>query len=148
MMKFIQQEWKPDELLCGKLLQKYIGFWHYAVALSNTKAISWSPCHLPKVYDKGIFEIHDISAEYKEAIYVPYIELSQIYQNLIASVKAFHTDWKYGIQGWNCEHCARLIVSNDTISYQVKQNFFGFFDFFGYFKRNQEAIKHLKKFKQ
>jgi hypothetical protein len=90
---------------------------------------------------------HSLGAEFKDAVKVPYLSKDEILENLIASVPAFHYKWKYGFQGWNCEHWARLVVSGQPISYQVKKQGFGAFDLFGVLYFRDEAIKQLNKHK-
>jgi hypothetical protein len=87
--------------------------------------------------------IHDLGPEFRDAVHVPYLPQAEILQNVIASVPAFHCQWNYGFQGWNCEHWARLVVSGQPISYQVKEQGFGLFDAFGVLHFRGEAIAEL-----
>ena len=105
---------------------KFNLLWHYAVALSDTCAISWIPSVNYGVSCKGYISVESLFDEYRDAIYVPYLNNKEdIFKNLIASVPAFHNEWHYGLQGWNCEHYARLVTCNDPISYQVAEQFLG-----------------------
>jgi hypothetical protein len=54
----------------------------------------------------------------------------------------------YGIQGWNCEHWARLVVSGEPISYQIKELGLGIFDLFGVLHSTGEAIQRLNQIKE
>jgi hypothetical protein len=67
-----------------------------------------------------------------------------VYQVIINP--AFHNKWHYGVQGWNCEHWARLVVTGNPICYQTKEMLFGIFDL-GALNYRSEAIEELNKFK-
>lgn len=128
-------------------MQRFDGFWHYGVALSDTQAISWGPCEEAKPYYTGRLRVHPLGSEFKDAVSVAYIDKAEIFKNVMASVPAFHHKWNYGLQGWNCEHWARLVVSEQPISYQVKDQLFGMFDLFGVLHCRGEAIAHLNQYK-
>lgn len=143
----IKQCWDSSSERSGILVQRCDVVWHYGVTLSDTKAISWGPCTAPSLYDEGCLSVHDLSDEFKDTIHVLYLSKHEIFKNIIASVFAFHTKWKYGVQGWNCEHWARLVVSGEPISYQVKEQGFGLFDVFGALHVRYEAIERLNNYK-
>jgi len=147
LIKEIQQRWTPSSTRSGILVQRFDGFWHYSVALSDTLAISWGPIKASQVYHRGCLNIHELGREFRDAIPFPYLSKNEILKNLIASVPAFHNKWEYGFQGWKCEHWARLVVSGQPISYQVKEQGFGLFDAFGVLHFRGEAIKQLDKYK-
>jgi hypothetical protein len=116
----IRQRWEPSCGRCGRLIQKRGGMiidWHYSVALSDEWAIAWGP-ERPGPVGEGCLTIHKLTSEFTDAHSVPYLSLSDIYDNLLASVIAFHARWRYGIQGWNCEHWARLVVTGEAMSYR------------------------------
>jgi hypothetical protein len=147
LIKEIQRCWNPLSERSGVLVQRFDGFWHYGVALSNTSAISWGPSKAVQLYHQGCLVIHGLGREFKDAIQVSYLSKDEILKNLIASVQAFHNKWEYGFQGWNCEHWARLVVSGQPISYQVKEQGFGLFDAFGVLQFRSEAVDQLNKYK-
>jgi hypothetical protein len=144
----IKANWEPSSGKAGILVQRFDGFWHYGVALSKNKVISWGPCEKGNPYCKGQLTVHGLEQSFKDAIHVPYLKQADILQNLITSVPAFHHQWLYGFQGWNCEHWARLVVSGQPISYQVKEQGFGIFDVFGVLHVRGEAIETLNKYKR
>lgn len=143
----IRRHWNPTANRAGRLVQKFHGFWHYSVALSNTSAISWGPAQQLRPYAQGCLSIHHLDQEFRDAIHVPYLSQDEILKNLIASVPAFHHQWQYGFQGWNCEHWARLVVSGQPISYQVQQEGFRLADACGVLHFRGEAISHLNHYK-
>ncbi|MCL1470048.1 hypothetical protein [Argonema antarcticum] len=147
LIQKIQRCWNPLSKRSGTLVQRFDGVWHYSVALSDTSAIAWGPSEAGQLYDRGCLRIHELGHEFKDAIPVPYLSKDEILQNLIASVLAFDNKWKYGVQGWNCEHWARLAVSGQPISYQVKEQGFGIFDVFGVLYFRGEAVPELNKYK-
>jgi len=148
LIKQIQQCWNPSLIRSGLLVQRFENyFWHYGVALSSTSAISWGPIQASQMYHRGCLNVHELGSEFRDAIQVPYLEKDEIFKNLIASVPAFHNKWEYGFQGWNCEHWARLVVSGQPISYQVKEQGLGSFDAFGVLYFRGEAIDQLRKYK-
>jgi hypothetical protein len=95
------------------------------------------------MWGDGRLSVHAIDAAYRDATNVNYLPLAEIYRNLLASVSAFHQVWRYGVQGWNCEHWARLVATGDPVSYQVAQNWLGIFDFFGSLRRHSGAKAYL-----
>lgn len=147
LIKKIQERWNLLSTRSGILVQRFDGVWHYGVALSDTSAISWGPSKALQLYHRGSLEVHQLGREFKDAIQVSYLSKDEILKNLIASVQAFHNKWEYGVQGWNCEHWARLVVSGQPISYQVKEQGFGLFDAFGVLHFRGEAIEQLNKFR-
>ena len=147
LVEGIQRCWNPSSKRSGVLVQRFDGVWHYSVALSDTAAISWGPSEELQIYHQGCLVIHGLGHEFRDAVQVSYLSEDEIFENLIASVPAFHNKWKYGVQGLNCEHWARLVVSAQPISYQVKEQGFGVFDAFGVLYFRGEAIEQLNKYK-
>ena len=47
------------------------------------------------------------------------LESDLIIVRLISALDCFQT-WHYGLLGLNCEHYARVVVTNEALSYQVK----------------------------
>ncbi|MFB2880946.1 hypothetical protein [Floridanema aerugineum] len=147
LIEEIKKCWKPLDSRAGRLVQRFDGVWHFSVALSETFAISWGPREASQLHEIGSLRVHSLGSEFTDAVKVPYLSKNEILENLIASVSAFHYKWKYGFQGWNCEHWAGLAVSGQPISYQVKEQGFGIFDLFGVLHFRGEAIEHLNKHK-
>lgn len=144
----IQQAWNKNFKRAGSLIQRFDGVWHYSVTLSETHAIAWGPSKNLKIYSEGCLKIHKIDRKYTETKWVQHLCKCEIFENILASVFAFHYKWKYGVQGWNCEHWARLVTTGHPISYQVKESGFGIFDLFGVLHDRQEAIEQLNRYKK
>ncbi len=147
LIEEIKRCWNPWSSRAGILIQRFDGFWHYGVALSDNLAVSWGPIKASQVHNQGFLDVHECGHEFRNAIQVPYLTKDEIFKSLIASVSAFHNKWDYGFQGWNCEHWARLVVSGQPISYQVKEQVCGMFDAFGVLCFRGEAIEQLNKYK-
>ena len=94
--------WKGDD-----------GFWHYGIGLSDDY-----------IFDTGRglqpFAAKHVNAKFVEHVsaYAP----EQTLQRLIYALECFN-HWDYGLLGWNCEHLARLVATNEPISYEVKNQF-------------------------
>lgn len=147
LIEAIQESWNPHSNRSGVLVQRFDGVWHYGVALSDNIAISWGPNEALQLYRKGCLAIHELGREFKDAVGVVCLSKDEVLKNLIASVPAFHNKWNYGVQGWNCEHWARLVASGQPISYQVKEKGYGFFDIFGTLYFRAEALEEINKYK-
>ena len=144
----IQQSWNPKSNRSGRLIQRFDGVLHYSVTLSDTCAIAWGPSKNLKIYSEGCLQLHEINLKFTETQSVKYLKKCEVFENILASVAAFHHKWKYGVQGWNCEHWARLVATGHPISYQVKESGFGIFDLFGVLHDRQEAIEQLNRYKK
>ena len=138
----IRGTWRPGDVRAGRLIHKCHIYWHYAVALSDEMAISWGPKEVGLV-GEGLLRVHLLDQDYFGARDVAHLSPPHVYSNLIASVFAFHRKWSYGVQGWNCEHWARLVASGDPVSYQVGQTGFGIFDIANTLRRHSSAKEHL-----
>jgi len=140
----IQQRWEPTSQRCGRLVQSRRLVWHYSVALSNAWAIAWGPEGGNRPAGDGCLTIHELTPEFIDAHSVAYLPQSDIYDNLLASVIAFHGRGRYGVQGWNCEHWARLVVAGEAMSYQIR----GPLDLFHILRRHKGAESHLAAHKR
>ncbi|WP_198649096.1 hypothetical protein [Cyanothece sp. BG0011] len=60
-----------------------------------------------------------------------------VIERLIYALDCFK-DWHYGLLGWNCEHYARLVATNEALSYQVKLSPLAFLNNGGY---NPDAVR-------
>ena len=143
LLASINERWDPPSPRCGRLIQRLNWVWHYSVALSDSWAIAWGPEHDNRPADEGRLIVHSLTPEFSDAQQVAYLPLPDIYGNLIASVSAFNGEWRYGLQGWNCEHWARLVVSGEAVSYQIAQTLFGGLDALGILRRHRGAERHL-----
>ena len=95
----------------GKLLNWQGGpIWHYGIGLSDDK-----------IFDTGqnleVFSKTDA----KYVLGMEHLEFNrdQTIERLKHALECFK-DWNYSVFGWNCEHLARLVTTNDPISYGVK----------------------------
>ena len=139
----IEQHWDPTSPRCGRLIQSFMLVWHYSVALSGSWAIAWGPKGGNRLAGDGQLTVYSIAPELFDTQHVAYLPLPDIHANLIASVTAFHGAWRYGVQGWNCEHWARLVVSGEAVCHQVAKSGLGLLDVFGVFRRHRGAEQHL-----
>lgn len=85
-------------------------FWHYGVGLSDRH-----------VFDTGrglqVFERSQVRPVVGVAsIHIP---AEKAVERLKCALVAF-ADWEYNVLGWNCEHLARLICTNQPRCYQSK----------------------------
>jgi eukaryotic-like serine/threonine-protein kinase len=129
--------WKPSDRRAGQLIQRRTAVWHYSVALSNRKAVSWCG----ELHQSGMLVVHDIIPEFTDTVNVVYMPKDRVLENVISSVSAFHNVWRYG-WGWNCEHWARLVTTGEPKSYQLDTVVFGLLGLFG-FSYREEAIPQL-----
>ena len=126
----IKRRWNPSSR-AGCLVRRFQGIWHYGIALSETRAISWNT--------NNQLNIHDLDS-FADVAKVRRLRERQIFANLIASVYAFHSsDWFYSLSEWNCEHWARLVVSGEAISGQVAVTVVGI----PFHARNHDAEQKL-----
>jgi len=65
-----------------------------------------------------------------------------VMERLIYSLDCFK-HWHYGLLGWNCEHYARLIATNQALSYSVKESPLAFFNNGGY---NPDAVRVFNEY--
>lgn len=142
----INQYWNPYSSRCGKLIQSSSGLiWHYSVALSDEYAVAWGPEGGNKTIGLGKLNTHKITSNFTNVENINYLAIDKIYTNIINSIETFHSRWWYGLQGWNCEHWGRLVVSNQAICYQVAEVGWGIFDLFGNLRRHLGAEETLMK---
>ena len=66
----ITSAWDPSSHRCGRLIQRFDGFWHYSVALSDSQAIAWGPVNSGWWLDDGQLVIHPITLEFIDTIEV------------------------------------------------------------------------------
>jgi hypothetical protein len=142
-------EFDPRSERAGRLIYRsWPGFIHYAIGLSDSRAISWEPEYKPSLWGRGVLSVDATARNYADAVHVHYHERPEILQNLMASVYAFHTQWNYCARGWNCEHWARLVVSGVPRSYQCKQAYASIAVITGGHFDNPDAATRLRAFRQ
>lgn len=101
--------------LYGRLLnwKGQDSFWHYGIGLSDSK-----------IFDTGkgfkSFESHHVKVKFVKNVDSIAFSPEKTIQRLTYAVRRFR-EWDYGLLGWNCEHLARLVATNQAISYEVKK---------------------------
>jgi hypothetical protein len=86
--------------------------WHYGIGVSNTH-----------IFDTGAgLRVFRPDFKPKLVIGVDHRLFSpdQTIARLIEALCVFYY-WHYGLLGWNCEHLARLVATNDPVSYEVRK---------------------------
>jgi len=74
------------------------------------------------------------------AVYSPDL----VIQRLIQALHCFGA-WDYGLLGWNCEHVARLVATNDPISYEVRKTPLRYFNHDGYHPTAKQQFEQYLK---
>ncbi|MBE9174746.1 hypothetical protein IQ225_04485 [Synechocystis salina LEGE 06155] len=87
--------------------------WHYGIALTNELIFDTAGFNIFEKVRNSFFIVPGVQE------YAP----KEVVDRLCYFVMCFR-DWDYGILGWNCEHAARLIASNQPVSYEVKKALF------------------------
>ena len=107
----IREHCEPLSQSYGRLLNWTGGIvWHYGIGLSDTHIFDTGADLCVFRFDfspKGVVGVDD-------ALFSP----AQTIERLIHALRAFG-HWDYGLLGWNCEHLARLVATDDPISYEV-----------------------------
>jgi hypothetical protein len=110
-----QSKINPESDFFGKLVNwshgwREFNIWHYGIALSDNAIFDtgsglqiFEPTFTPKIVI-GVEQTH--------------LPAHQTIDRLIHALDVF-SNWSYGLLGWNCEHLARLIATDDPISYEV-----------------------------
>lgn len=87
-----------------------LNIWHYGIGLSDDAIFDtgrgmqiFTPNFTPKIV-LGVVDIH--------------FPTDQTIDRLVLAQELF-SDWDYGLLGWNCEHLARLVATDDPVSYEV-----------------------------
>jgi len=84
--------------------------WHYGIGLSESHIFDTGSglCTFRFGYrPKLVIGVDD-------ALFSP----AQTIERLIHALRVFR-HWNYGLLGWNCEHLARLVATDDPISFEV-----------------------------
>jgi hypothetical protein len=82
---------------------------HYGIGLSNEYLFSTGE----------IFSVIKTEGKTIKLTPTPSLPPTIVIQRLMYALDCFK-DWHYGLLGWNCEHYSRLVVTNESLSYQVK----------------------------
>ncbi len=95
----------------GRLVNWFEGMsWHYGISLNHTLIFDTA--------GNNIFEKNP-----SEFFVVPKVQKftpQETIERLCSALICFR-EWHYGLLGWNCEHIARLVASDQPISYEVKK---------------------------
>jgi hypothetical protein len=148
LMRRLKSAWQPCDERSGRLIYRNQGYLHYGVAVSDSFMISWGPSQRGALEDLGILTLEPLSSDLQDVQQVTYLNKETIFDNLVASIPAFHSRWRYGMQGWNCEHWARLVTTKDPISYQIAETGFGLLDLTSSLRRHRSAQDHLAHYVQ
>jgi hypothetical protein len=101
----------PDSDRYGKLLHWQNDsdpFWHYGIGLSETHVFGFGQT-LAVFEQPNAIAVTDVD----HLAFPPKKTIARMKE----AIQAF-SDWNYQILGWNCEHFARLIATNQPRSYQ------------------------------
>jgi hypothetical protein len=131
----IEGKANPNSKVYGKLLEWQEGsIDHYAIGLSDDYMFS----------PGGIFSVIQTSKYTLKLTPTKALPPHLVIQRLIYALDCFKT-WNYGLLGWNCEHYARLVATNEALSYQVKFSPLAFLNNGGY---HPEAVNIFQKYLQ
>ncbi len=85
-------------------------FWHYGIGLSDLHIfdIGQGLCPFERKEAKLVIGIEDIAFEPEQTI-----------ERMKHAIHCF-ADWEYTLTGWNCEHLARLIATDQPKCYQSR----------------------------
>ena len=103
---------------------------HYHITISNTHAFN---------FGGNGFAVFRIPRKYHIVESVTLLPKKEVLDRCLIAYELFKT-WDYGVLGWNCEHFARLVTTNEAISYQVKESILAFFNNNGYHPLAKEMM--------
>ncbi len=89
-------------------------FWHYGIGLSNTHIFDTG---------RGLCSFEREDAKFVVGIDHIAFEPNQTIERLKYTLSVFGS-WEYTIPGWNCEHLARLVATNEPRCYQSQPIWF------------------------
>jgi len=110
-IKDIQSKIDPESIFYGKLLNWWNRNWHYGIGLSDR----W-------IFDTGQsmhpFECRNVGIRF--VLNIDHISFppDQTIHRLIHAIRRFGW-WNYGLLGWNCEHFARLVATDEPVCYEI-----------------------------
>ncbi|WP_086689307.1 serine/threonine-protein kinase [Nostoc sp. T09] len=103
---------------------------HYHITISNTHAFN---------FGGNGFAVFPIPHKAKTARNVKFLDRKEVLDRCLIAYELFK-DWHYGVLGWNCEHFARLVTTDEAISYQVKKSPLAFLNNNGYHPLAKEMM--------
>ncbi|MDJ0632460.1 MAG: hypothetical protein QNJ34_04630 [Xenococcaceae cyanobacterium MO_188.B29] len=129
----IEAKVNPNSGIYGKLLEWQEGFTnHYAIGLSDE--YMFSPGERFSVLQTSQYNLKLTPTKA--------LHSHLVIQRLIYALDCFKK-WNYGLLGWNCEHYARLVATNEALSYQVKFSPLAFLNNGGY---HPDAVNIFQKY--
>jgi hypothetical protein len=84
----------------------------------------------------AVFRIPTVSYSVESVTLLP---KKEVLDRCLIAYELFKT-WDYGLLGWNCEHFARLVTTDEAISYQVKESILAFLNNNGYHPLAKEMM--------
>jgi serine/threonine protein kinase len=103
---------------------------HYHITISDTHAFN---------FGGNGFAVFRIPRKYHTVESVTLLPKKEVLDRCLIAYELFKT-WDYGVLGWNCEHFARLVTTDEAISYQVKESILAFFNNNGYHPLAKEMM--------
>ncbi|MGQ4647562.1 hypothetical protein [Lyngbya aestuarii] len=107
----------PSSRRYGRLLNwqnPFDPFWHYGIGLSNRHIFDTG---------RGLRSFERENAKFVVGIDHITFEPNQTIERLKYALSVF-CSWEYTIPGWNCEHLARLIATDEPRCYQSQPIWF------------------------
>ncbi|GFE70045.1 hypothetical protein [Chroococcus sp. FPU101] len=105
---------------------------HYGIGLSNEYLFSTGE----------IFSVIKTEGKTIKLTPTPSLPPTIVIQRLIYALDCFK-NWHYGLLGWNCEHYSRLVVTNESLSYQVMYSPLAWLNHGGY---HPTAVKDFNEY--
>ena len=111
LIREIRRAGNPESRRYGRLLNWTDGLvWHYGIGLTDLL-----------IFDTGkgmqVFR-HRLPPKHVLGVDDSHFNPEQTVERLIHAIQVFR-QWDYGLLGWNCEHFARLVATDDPVSYEV-----------------------------
>ena len=103
---------------------------HYHITISDTHAFN---------FGGNGFAVFPIPRKAKRARDIKLLPREEVLDRCLIAYELFR-NWDYGVLGWNCEHFARLVTTNEAISYQVKESILAFLNNNGYHPLAKEMM--------
>ncbi len=103
---------------------------HYHITISDTHAFN---------FGGSGFAVFPIPRKAKKARHIKLLPRKEVLDRCLIAYELFKT-WDYGLLGWNCEHFARLVTTDEAISYQVKESILAFLNNNGYHPLAKEMM--------
>ena len=103
---------------------------HYHITISDTHAFNFGENGF------AVFRIPTVSYSVESVTLLP---KKEVLDRCLIAYELFK-NWDYGLLGWNCEHFARLVTTDEAISYQVKESILAFLNNNGYHPLAKEMM--------